>query len=293
MQVHRHDEHNQRYWPPISVFILSSLVVAWIVTMSLSSNSIPSSSSSAGTSKKEVFHTTGEAPLLKYELVENGSMTNTYGDDCKFLRYTAQEKQGSDGTYKPVSVHTWATLLAGKSNTSNNGSNKYIHDFIKILQTSKLDAYFFETKGVAEATARDTPFEFVLVESSYLYQFADKKHDPDTFGKHLKCHGDKDGCVFSNLRGDSLLIAPKQVDRSAQNIYGHLAAFSQRAPIHQQMHVWQLVLETYVKRIQSVKPEKVWLSTDGTGVAWLHIRLDPQPKYYDYQPFANPARVLG
>ena len=28
----------------------------------------------------------------------------------------------------------------------------------------------------------------------------------------------------------------------------------------------------------------LWLSTLGLGVAWVHIRLDRTPKYYQYAP---------
>ena len=31
----------------------------------------------------------------------------------------------------------------------------------------------------------------------------------------------------------------------------------------------------------------MWLSTCGTGVAWVHMRLDQRPKYYTYTPFAR------
>ncbi len=31
----------------------------------------------------------------------------------------------------------------------------------------------------------------------------------------------------------------------------------------------------------------VWLSTCGTGVYWLHMRMDPSPKYYSYRPYKS------
>ena len=31
---------------------------------------------------------------------------------------------------------------------------------------------------------------------------------------------------------------------------------------------------------------KVWLSTSGLGVYWLHVRLDSRPKYYQFKEFA-------
>ena len=29
----------------------------------------------------------------------------------------------------------------------------------------------------------------------------------------------------------------------------------------------------------------VWVSTNGDGVAWLHVRIDERPKYYAYAPY--------
>jgi len=29
----------------------------------------------------------------------------------------------------------------------------------------------------------------------------------------------------------------------------------------------------------------LWVSTSGLGVAWLHVRLDARPKYYQYTPY--------
>ena len=205
-------------------------------------------------------------------------MVNDYGDKVHVLRYSAHE-QTEDGSYQPIVVRRWAELLLEEED--------YISDFLSILKEAPMKAYFFETKGVTQATVSEKPFEFVLVESSYLYGFADAEQDSDTFAEHLTCGDNPMGCVFDNLGGDTLLISPKQVQTTPNNIYGHLAAFVRRAPAKQVVSVWKLVLETYLSRVESESPRKVWFSTDGSGVAWLHVRLDPRPKYYDYAPFAN------
>ena len=35
------------------------------------------------------------------------------------------------------------------------------------------------------------------------------------------------------------------------------------------------------------RQKKVWMSTSGLGVYWLHVRLDSRPKYYQFAEFAN------
>jgi hypothetical protein len=166
-----------------------------------------------------------------------------------------------------------------------------ISNFVSVLKDSPMKAFFFESKGVSGDTISKTSFEFVLIESTYLYNFADSSPDEDTFDEHFRrCNSNVYGCAFANLGGDSLLIVPKPVPSSPKTAYGHLAAFVRRAPAEQVLEVWKLTLQIYLDRIQKQKQNTIWLSTDGSGVAWLHIRLDPRPKYYDYKPFANPNR---
>jgi hypothetical protein len=210
-------------------------------------------------------------PKLEYTLVENTTSR---------LRFAAREYT-NDGSYAHVSVYQWAKLL-----TQND---EYIHSFTSLLKNAPMKAYFFETKGVNYSTSQEESFEFVLIESSYLYQFAGVEQDPVTFSEHFEhCIDNEFGCVFENLGGDSILIAPKPL--TTENAYGHLAAFVRRAPTDQLLQVWKLALQAYLERLESVRPSApVWLSTDGTGVRWLHIRLDPRPKYYDYRPFADTA----
>ena len=40
-----------------------------------------------------------------------------------------------------------------------------------------------------------------------------------------------------------------------------------------------------IEKIKSDNPHNVWLSTAGDGIAWLHVRLDPSPKYYQHDEY--------
>lgn len=124
-----------------------------------------------------------------------------------------------------------------------------------------------------------------------------KVADPQPFLEHLDndCDNDDDntdGCVFSNLDGSSMLIAPKNIllddDTSkGDTVYGHLATFVRGAPTPQIVELWRLTALSFLKRLEVKSPNTVWLSTSGVGVAWLHFRLDSQPKYYQYKEFAD------
>lgn len=245
-------------------------------------------------------------PRLEYKLISDDMMPTSRGDSnsTRVLRYVAQERL-SDGSPSRVSRSRWATLMLL---SSDHDKDYNIQTFTNILSKAPMDAFFFETKGIQYGYSYDSrttflrktsvndDFEFVLVESSYLYDFADANQDAETFkerfatckkGSSQENNNDPIGCVFPNPAGDSTLISPMQLDTANTNIYGHLAAFMRRAPADQVLKFWKLVIHTFLERLTSEDPEKVWLSTDGMGVAWLHVRLDPTPKYYDYGPYKN------
>ena len=54
-----------------------------------------------------------------------------------------------------------------------------------------------------------------------------------------------------------------------------------------QLHnFWIAVAETFEDQISHFSENQpMWLSTCGTGVYWLHVRLDTRPKYYSYDEY--------
>ena len=111
-----------------------------------------------------------------------------------------------------------------------------------------------------------------------------------------KC--DKDVVSFANLGGDAHLVVPCPIASKDQsslqlqndiNIYGHLAVFmALNTNINQLHNLWIKVAETFEDQISYFKENQpIWLSTCGTGVYWLHVRLDSRPKYYSYQKYKH------
>ena len=107
---------------------------------------------------------------------------------------------------------------------------------------------------------------------------------------------DKDVATFSNLGGDAHLVVPcppteshsaSNDKQNYQNIYGHLAAFMKFNQNLDQIHnFWIQVAKTFEEQIQKRREDSpIWLSTCGTGVYWLHVRLDSRPKYYSFQEY--------
>ena len=65
-----------------------------------------------------------------------------------------------------------------------------------------------------------------------------------------------------------------------ESAYGHIAAFARHAPETQATAFWAKVGSTYEALVAQKGDRPVWLSTEGSGVPWLHVRLDARPKYY-------------
>ncbi len=154
--------------------------------------------------------------------------------------------------------------------------------FIALLANAPFSAYFWETLAVNLASMMQ-PFEFVLVNSP---QVAAISANPKAFAEHFAVPlAGESVVVFPNTGKDADLIAPCPLAPMAA--YASIATFSRRAPEAQQHALWQAAGAALQ---QAVKQQTVWLSTSGLGVAWLHLRLDQRPKYYNYAPYCQPIR---
>ena len=101
------------------------------------------------------------------------------------------------------------------------------------------------------------------------------KQSSKAFKKQITASKDKYSTSFPNLSGDTILVVP--IPRGGKN-YATLFEFCANAPIVQQQEFWKRVAE--VARKQMKKFKKVWVSTHGLGVPYLHVRISDSPKYY-------------
>jgi hypothetical protein len=141
------------------------------------------------------------------------------------------------------------------------------------LERSRFSSYFWEHPPLTRVTV-DSNAEFVLINAPMLENL---RPNPAPFRSYFIAG---EVVTFRNLGGDAMLIAPSPVEASQG--YAHLAAFLQQAPASQVRALWHNVGQTVRK---SLTDSPIWLSTSGLGVAWLHIRLDSSPKYYQHQPY--------
>lgn len=146
------------------------------------------------------------------------------------------------------------------------------------LANAPFIAFRWETPALSTTTL-DRPFEYVLIDDPHLV----RRPDLRAFAAHFEA-ADPGTLVaeIQNLSGTSTLIVPRGI--GDDTAYPHLAAFVRNAPSAQIDALWRRVGESVLRTV-SARP--LWLSTAGAGVPWLHVRIDPTPKYYVHRPFAT------
>ena len=121
----------------------------------------------------------------------------------------------------------------------------------------------------------EKPFEFAMIDSPRV---AILRANPAPFRAAFA--GADVVQAFDNLGGQSRLVSPVPGDALAPG--AHLAAFLRRGSRAQIHALWRCVADEALRWMQS---RTLWLSTSGLGVSWLHVRLDPRPKYYAHGPY--------
>ncbi len=150
--------------------------------------------------------------------------------------------------------------------------------FIRLLADSPFRAYRWETPPIDRDTVNRT-FGCVLVDDPAL----NRPPDPEPFAAPLARFPQDEVAVFENLGGDALMVVPAA--RAAPGACAHLGSFVRSAPRDQVHRLFRQVARATLARLGA---DPLWLSTAGTGVAWLHVRLDSRPKYYLYRPYTAP-----
>lgn len=203
---------------------------------------------------------------------------------------------------------------------SNTGFRESLND---LLAEAPFASYRFETPALALHTI-DKPFEFVLIDAPNLQQ---RSVDPYPFEQYFtsggSSHNSPGGAItktfetdsepateeaasmaareaagnvaaeagvvkFKSLGGDATLIVPSP--QTDHNTYNHIASFVRAAPKMQIDALW-LVVGQELQSLVGTSP--LWLNTEGSGVAWLHVRIDTRPKYYGHREYTAAAGFNG
>ncbi|SER03229.1 DUF6940 family protein [Neolewinella agarilytica] len=161
-------------------------------------------------------------------------------------------------------VMTWREVLTLWQNDPEFG-----RFYLRLLADVPFEAYFWE----------HPPFTLGELDKGYEVSFYDsrvlagKRADSRRFASFFE--PDLPVVSFLNLGGDARLIVP--CPQAPEDAFTHLARFVHTAPEGQGLALLQLLGKTL---LAEASDEKIYLSTSGLGVYWLHIRLDERPKYY-------------
>lgn len=228
-------------------------------------------------------------------------------DDVKRYAAMVRSKQLSDNRqittneYEPVTIRTWMTIVYSGTDIGNRAATQ----LSEVIASSPYDSMLFEVPGCTWWSSAEKPFEFVLVNQPSLKVFAEGNPDRYAFEEHFSkaqsCSSNGDGspsvCSFPNLGRDATLISPLPQPNINDTTYSHLSSFIRNAPKEQISQFWKLAAKTYIDALK-YKHERynehvgTWFSTNGMGVAWLHLRLDSVPKYYSYHPFTTLGKSM-
>ena len=219
---------------------------------------------------------------MKYVQVDSG--------EDGVSRYAAVTDEGE----RPVSIKTWLDLVGGDTADGERASS----GLSDVLSSCPYGSLFLETPGTTLGASSTAPFEFVLVDAPGL-MYAERDPDEGSFAGHFAaCLRESGGgapptvCHFANLGGDAGLVAPLPQEGVEPRTYSHLAAFVRDGPRRQVLEFWRVGAQRYASTLRDRDSRwgpssRSWMSTNGMGVSWLHLRLDSVPKYYTYRAFAS------
>lgn len=187
----------------------------------------------------------------------------------------------------PLTYGQFLTLLSEP--LSSVSGNQFRRIFIDTIRNFPADAFFFECTPITALEVDNKPFEFVILESKEL---ATITIDVAPF-KEKFSHLDKNQQVtsFKNLGGDSLLVVPCPIyinsdTKKPDQLYAHIASFVRKSSRIQIDNVLIKCGEELKKVLSERSPnEKIYFSTSGLGVSYLHLRIDNLPKYYQYSAY--------
>jgi hypothetical protein len=172
---------------------------------------------------------------------------------------------------------TWREVLGGLQDEADLSLRAGLR---LALADAPFPAFFWETSPVSQASL-DGLFGCVLVESPELSRV---RADPEPFARHFVRPDGPPIRSFANLGRDALLVVPFPLGPHAP--YAHLASFMREGDPAQVDALWRRTGRVVAGRLKR-GAGRVWVSTSGLGVSWVHVRLDQRPKYITWEAFRS------
>jgi hypothetical protein len=226
--------------------------------------------------------------LLIYSKFSNQLPKNNSNTTTKMLFTSFRKEKMNENIYKfiPVPSMKWNQVIHALQNDAH-----FRNSLSKTIIEIPFHQVFFECIPAIPNQLDKTDFEYVLIDATSTSLFdAAKNPDYTTFKEHfIKKPSGVKFATFANSGGDATLIAPSPLLLLSSNNrprpFGTISSFMRNTNEDEQQELWQHVGIALSTRLFSPKATTTWLSTSGTGVSWLHVRLDSRPKYYNFQPY--------
>ena len=122
--------------------------------------------------------------------------------------------------------------------------------------------------------------------------------DEGAFAEHFDAarNAGKIVATFRNLGGDAKLVSPLpdalNHRRRGRCMHDFVSGWGglegdegddrDKRVVHETIRAMGAEVKSHLSRTSELP---VWVSTNGDGVAWLHVRIDERPKYYAYAPY--------
>lgn len=169
-------------------------------------------------------------------------------------------------------------------NLIQTDNSKYIYMAIcDILRTNLFISYYLEFSPTTYNLMSDIIFEFVLVKTSDFVN----KTDIYSFGESNLNTNSNLIYSFYNLSKTSILISPCYNHNYNINIYNNIGTFMRSTNLEQKLLLLTTSFINYFNELLKNPDKKLWLSTHGKGIGWLHMRIDNTAKYISWKSYKN------
>lgn len=178
---------------------------------------------------------------------------------------------------------TWFQVLKYFKGVDNKS---FVDFFSEVIRwASGFDDYYFETPAMLYESLRETPFEFTLIDAGGT--LVNRQTSSRDFASYIaEDQGSLKVKSFPNLGNDAMLLAPCHSHLVPKQAYGSLSTFLTNAPEEQVRALWRMAGAVALQHLEQCPTRPLWMSTDGRGVPWLHLRIDFAPKYYKHRSYA-------
>jgi hypothetical protein len=89
--------------------------------------------------------------------------------------------------------------------------------------------------------------------------------------------------VVASPSGNFLIIPPLEyTETGEQRNFTNIGTFTENASPTVQKAFWRKVAETLEYIVQNTTLTRIWVYTEGAGVAYLHVRICHEPGYQKY-----------